>query len=191
MRSLIGVGCTSVVIAALGLLGCSSKSSGTTSSPISSQPSTKTADTLTASQATQVCQEVATYAANNLKGTACIVEGIVAGGLAAALGGGDAKTTCQSAYNECMKQSAVADAGTNSCATAASDYANCAATIGELNQCEIDYINAFKSAYASMTCDSATADAGIPNKSVVAPKSCTSIEATCQAVQALVSNSGG
>lgn len=182
MRTLVGVGCTLVASVAFGLLGCSSSSSSPSaqSAPIGSQPSNKVANTLTPSEATQVCQEIAAYSASSLKGTSCVVAGI---SMAAFMPGSDPKATCQSAYNQCIQQPIAPDAGTDNCATASSQLSGCTATVGQINQCVADDITAFKAAYASLNCDlaaTATAtDAGIPTPTITVPASCTSLQSVC------------
>ncbi len=186
MRRLIGIGCASVAIAALGMLGCSSSksSSTTTSGPITNVPSSTVANTLTASEAVTACEEIFAYIESALKGLGCVG----AGRVAALMGGGsDPTATCQITYNTCMQQPAAPDAGTTECSTASAQLSTCTATIAQINQCMADYTSALKSATASVTCATALSDAGTSSTTTpTTPASCTPLQTTCPSLSAVI-----
>ena len=186
MRTLVGIGCTFIASVTLALGGCSSSSSPTAQpSPLGNIPSDKAASTLSASDATQACHSAIAYTASALMGPICMLDAIAFAGLVTQPNS-DLKSTCQTLYSQCSQETLPADAGVNECASAAQQLSGCTATIGQINQCIEDQVNAEKAAFASMnlSCDMATQMAmdagGLPQQpSITSPNSCSTLPAAC------------
>ena len=166
------------IASSFGGFGCSSSANPSSSAqpgPITSQPSDKVASTLTAAEATQVCEEMMGYVATSLNGSICMSTAI-----AASQGTGtDAKATCESAYSQCL----TADAGASSqvsCSMASLGTANCSATIGQINQCVVDRTASAKAVTSALSCDMAGMDSGTSvAENPAAPASCTPMQQSC------------
>lgn len=167
------------IASSFGGLSCSSSASPSSSAqpnPITSQPSDKVANTLTAAQATQVCEEMVGYMMASLGGSICMSSAIAASqGM-----GTNAKAACESAYSQCL----TADAGANSpvsCSMASLGTADCTATIGQINQCVVDRTASTKAAASALSCDLAgvDSDASASVANPAAPASCAPMQQSC------------
>jgi hypothetical protein len=151
---------------------------------------------LSASDATQACHSAIAYSTSALMSPLCMLTAITAASFATSPGG-DVKSTCQTLYNECSQTPLPPDAGATECAGAAQQLTGCTATIGQINQCLEDYVNAYKAAITAMklSCDMASQismDAGaLSQPSVAPPTSCTTLPAGCAAFFANSSTAGG
>jgi hypothetical protein len=162
-----------------------SNANSTPSTPIPGVAGTTQVSQLTPAQQEQAVKDINAYYAASI--TPEMMKQFYCGTLAmmAAMGGGaDAKSACQTAYDNCMKSAS--DAGTTGqqgeTAITASDLSSCTATVDEVNRCYTDSIAATKAMVASMNCNALTADGGTSSGDGGASTE-SSQASSCQAIQ--------
>ncbi|HWL86084.1 MAG TPA: hypothetical protein VNO21_09800 [Polyangiaceae bacterium] len=166
----------------------SSGSDPTGATNITALDSGRQLSSLSDTEATGYCHDLQNYFTSSLspgemKEVGCV---IVASFAQLAPDLQTARSECVQIYDACVASDAgsTLDAGSSSdtCATAKSSFANCPATVGEVNACEIDEVAYEKNflGKGSFFCQELVAtDAGIAYEQTDLPASCVSLQAKC------------
>jgi hypothetical protein len=180
----------------MAVLACSSSSSSGGGGSVSSIDPAKQAGSLSDSEKTQYCKDANAYLASQINETdskkaACFSQAFSSIYLGGTPPKDDAElqSKCKTAYDECLsKPLDKGDAGSTSddCATATKEYANCTATVGEINTCLQDTATQLKTLYATFdsACSKAQLDGGgLPTQgNTDQPASCKAVSAKCPGV---------
>lgn len=185
------------------VIACSSSSSsGGGGGSVTSIDSSKQAGSLSDAEKQQYCKDATNYINSNVSDTdskkvSCFskaVQSIYTSG-SPPTSDADLQSKCKSAYNDCMsKPLDKGDAGTSTSSSCSpSEFTNCTATVGELNQCVQDSVAAMKTAYATFdtACDKIQMDGGGLQQSASSePASCKALETKCPGMKSSTSGSG-